>query len=119
MIRSVLWIRVWNLVGLVCLAMSLLLLPAGVRSVRAADGDEPLMSVDPSLLPNESAILNTPPAAPVIGACEAKEVIRPHLRLVADESRIPFIVLNTGGYNYDSLPSALDPAALRFESKTR
>jgi len=117
MIRSVLINKILRSVGLVCLAMSLLLMPAGVRSVRAEDGEKALMSVDPTLVAGEPSNVEGPAVAPVVEAAAADEAVRPGS--AGTEVQPGVIVLNTRGYNYGPLPSELDPAALGQEAKTR
>jgi hypothetical protein len=50
--RTTLSIRIINLCGVVCLSMSLAHLPAGVNVVRAEDGAEKPMTVDPLCCPS-------------------------------------------------------------------
>ncbi len=117
-IRPVLWTRVLNSAGLVCLATSLLLLPAGVRSIRAADEAERPIRVDPTPVASESAISGNPPAAPLKRAGEADQIPRPGS---ADrKAQAGVIVLNTRGYNYGpTTPGEQNPAAAGLESKQR
>ena len=96
--------------------MSLLLMPAGVRSVRAEDGAEALMSVDPTLEVSAPGNLEGPPVAPVVEPAAGDEALRPGS--AGTEVQHGVIVLNTRGYNYGPSPSALDPAALGQEAKT-
>jgi hypothetical protein len=95
-----------------CLGASLLLLPAGVRSVRADEGAEQLMSVDPTLVAGEPVISGDPPVAPAHEPGTAAEAHRPA------DSGTDVIVLNTRGYNYGPSPTEIDPAALAVESQT-
>ncbi len=76
--------------------MAMLLLPAGVRSIRAEDGAERLMSVDPALVSTAPSISEAPPGAPVIGAGDTDRVLRPGIA-----------------------GSEVQPGAIGFGSKTR
>ena len=92
-------------------------MPAGVRTVRAEDGAQALMSVDPALVAKEPANVEGPPVAPVAEPTAPDEAVRPGS--AGTEVQPGVIVLNTRGYNYGPSPSELDPAALGQESKTR
>lgn len=117
-IRSLVWNRILRWAGLVCLATTLLLNSAVVRSVRAEDDASALMTVDPALVPHESPISEGPPA----------ELGGP----VAEERGADVIQLNMSGYNYDNYglydekgrpviaePGTLSPAALNPTAKSR
>ena len=85
-IGSAIWNRVVIAAGLFCVAMTLLLLPLGLQSVRAENGAEALM-------------IEVADAAPSPGMAGLE--IQPGL-----------IRLNTRGYNYGPMPAELDPAAI-------
>ncbi len=116
MVRSTFWKRSWSLVGLACLAMTVLLLPAGVRIVRAEDEVPARISVAPGPAITESNPLQGPTVLPIIRAGDGIEALRPGVAGI--EVAPGVILLNTTGYNYPALSAELDPAALEFESET-
>jgi hypothetical protein len=113
-IRSAVWNRLLISTGLFCLAMTLLLLPLGVQSVRAEDGAEALMSIDPTLAPIDLNADQPPRVAPMI---EADAALPPGMPGIEIQSGV--IGLNTRGYNYGPMPAELDPAAIAQERNTR
>ena len=117
--RPTLWNRLSNAVGLICLAMTLLLLPAGVRIVRADDEAEERASVTPPLPTPPASELATPQkpvVAPVVEIDEAKEALR--IDSAGTEGEPGVIVLNTRGYNYGPPPARPAPATDDRESTT-
>ena len=87
-------LRPIDLLGGLCVVATLLLTSA-VDVVRAEDGDEAIMSVDPALVAEQEPPM--PQAAP-------------------SEATPPRIVhLNVRGYNYGAGPGGIDPAAMRVE----
>jgi hypothetical protein len=117
MIRSVLFSRILSSAGLVCLAMSLLLMPAGVRVVRAHDEAKAPLSADPSPQPVEPASSVGPPTAAVVDVDTADDVPR-RGRAGTTEVQTGVVVLNTRGYNYGPPPAKPEPAANGQETKT-
>ena len=123
-IRSSLWNRVSTGAGLLALAMTLMLMPAGVRIVRAEDADGSLMSVDPALVANATkgesdpdVVEKSSPAAPILPLAKDPDAVeRPGI--AGREIQPGIVVLNTRGYNYGPPPAPLDPAAIGVESKT-
>ena len=114
--RPVLWNRLSNAAGLICLAMTLLLLPAGVRIVRADDEAEGRASVTPTPPASEDATPQKPVVAPVIEIDEAKEALR--RGSAGTEGEPGVIVLNTRGFNYGPPPARPGPATDDRESTT-
>jgi len=106
--------RIATFGGLVCLGVTLALLPAGVNVVRAEDGAEALMSVDP-LLAQQPAPSVAPPA-PVIPATAAAQ-LQPGQP--ADTVSPGVVVLNNRGYNYGPPPAEIDPSAMDREDQNR
>lgn len=102
--------------GSVCLLAMLLLLPMGVRSVRADSADAQLMSVDPELVEAQAEARPEPvapgpvPAAPPPASPGALPPGAPGV-----EIRPGVVLLNTQGYNVVPDMQELDPAALFFE----
>ena len=118
MTRSALWNRFATSVGLLCLATTLALLPAGVRTVWAEPEGESLVSVDPLLEASETATAEQPPAAPVDKpVVDSEDLRRPGLSSVQTRSGV--VVLNTRGYNYGPPSSTRDIEAIRQEFETR
>ena len=115
-VRKKLWNRIGTLSGLLCLGMTLALLPIGVSAVRAGDGTESLMSLDPLLVEGQAESTLPKPVAPVITPAEAGEFVRPGS--AGTEVQPGVIVLNTRGYNYGPPPATIDPAAMNHESPT-
>ncbi len=119
--------RMTTAVGCVCLAIALLLLPAGVRIVRADQG-EAVMSVDPELVAEAARVAKerreerpahaAPVVAPILPA-DVGEAVAERPGIAGREIRPGVIVLNTRGYNYGPPPAQLDPAALGHESDPR
>jgi hypothetical protein len=105
-----------NAAGLICLAMTLLLLPAGVRIVRADDEAEGRASVTPTPTASEDATPQKPVVAPVIEIDEAKEALR--RGSAGTEGEPGVIVLNTRGFNYGPPPARPGPATDDRESTT-
>ncbi len=117
--RPTLWNRLSNAVGLICLAMTLLLLPAGVRVVRADDEAEARASVTPPLPTPPASELATPQkpvVAQVVEIDEAKEALRRDSVGTAGEPGV--IVLNTRGYNYGPPTARPAPVTDDRESTT-
>ena len=110
--RRSIWSRIGTVVGLLCLGSVLAMMPLGVTAVRAGDEAETLMSVDPLLVARERARTPVqPPASP--GPTE--EAIEPGAGPVEVQPGV--IVFNMRGYNYGQTPSALEPAAMKQESR--
>jgi hypothetical protein len=107
--------RIITLVGVSCLGMSLALLPAGVNVVRADDGAEKLMSVDPLLVAGDPVMPRPPPVGSV--PMPAEGVDGNPSKVSSGEVPAGPIVLNTRGYNYGPPPAAIDPAAMRLEGR--
>lgn len=117
--RPALWNRFWNAVGLICLAMTLLLLPAGVRIVRADDEAAGRASVTPALPTPPVSDQATPQqsvVAPVVEINEAKEALR--RGGAGTEGEPGVIVLNTRGFNYGPPPARPAPATDDRDSAT-
>ncbi len=87
-----------DVLGLLCVVATLVL-TSGVNAVRAEDGEEALMSVDPALVEARDA-RRAQPSAPAA---------------VPEEPQVIF--LNTRGYNYGPPPGEIDPAAIRYEGE--
>jgi len=115
MVWSALWNRVSGFAGPVCLAIPLLLLPAGVRDVRADDGVDGRMSVDPALVSSEPAISKKAAAAPAVRAGDEGQVLLP--RPARTEASPEVVVLNTRGYNYGPMPLEPAPASIGSDSE--
>jgi hypothetical protein len=96
--------------------MTLLLLPAGVRSVRADDEAAGRASVTPTPPASEHVTPQKPVVAPVTEIDEAKEALRRGGAGTEGESGI--IVLNTRGFNYVPPPARPGPATDVRESTT-
>ncbi|MBJ22895.1 MAG: hypothetical protein CL933_26090 [Deltaproteobacteria bacterium] len=114
--RRLLMNRMRTLTGVLCVFGCLLLLSPGVRTVRAEDGEETLMSIDPVL----EAKRARPPAAqpPAAVARVPEEGVEPDRPgAPANEVRPGVIVLNTRGYNYGSPHARREPGAMRFETE--
>jgi hypothetical protein len=110
--QNPLWNRMGITVGLLCLGSMLAILPLGVSAVRAGDGAETLMSVDPLLASQQRE--NATAAAVIPGAGVEESIKRgPANRDVEPE----VIVLNTRGYKYGP-PPTIDPAAQNRASQT-
>ncbi len=109
--RKPLWNRIRTAIGLLCLGSMLALLPLGVSPVRAGDGTETLMSVDPLRVVGPQS---TAPVVPVAPPVEAEGRIKSGSPRVEVQPGV--FVLNTRGYNYGQAPSALDPAAMKREA---
>ena len=115
--RAVLWNRLSSSAGLICLAMSLLLLPVGVRSVRADDDSKGPVSVDSVPRPSEATTAEKPVVAqPVTAAADAQANLRPGGAGGEDQAEI--VVLNTRGFNYGPPLVNTDPVAADPEAKT-
>ena len=115
-IRPAFWNRLLTFAGLFCLTATLLLLPAGVRTVRAEDGAQGSKSVNPTPPSSESDVVEPPPTAnvnPPGKVDEAGRPGRPH-----SEDRPGFISLNTRGYNYGPPPVEVAPAPVPDEPST-
>ncbi|HEB91310.1 MAG TPA: hypothetical protein ENI85_17170 [Deltaproteobacteria bacterium] len=117
--------RTTTAVGLACLAMTLILLPMGVRIARAGEGDAAIMSVDPELAarttaegPEPRPTDAVPVVAPVLPA-DPDDALAERPGAAGREIRPGVVVLNTRGYNYGPPPARIDPAALGHESGTR
>jgi hypothetical protein len=119
MIRSVLFSRILSSAGLVCLAMSLLLMPAGVRIVRAHDEVKEPISADPSPQTGRAHEFGGgPPTAAVVGADAAEQAPR-RGSVGTTEGQTGVVVLNTRGYNYGPPSAKPEPASIGQEPKTR
>ena len=116
MIQCRFLVRSLNLVGFSCLTATLLLMPMGVRIVRAEDGVPVRMSVEPEPTSIEPILSASPTVLPVIKLGDGPDALRPGIAGIEIEPGI--ILLNTNGYNYPSAAAGLDPAALEFESET-
>jgi hypothetical protein len=111
---AVLWNRLSSGAGLICLAMSLLLLPVGVRSVRADDDAKGPVSADSVSRPSEATTSEKPAVArPVTAVGDAPTHLRPGGAGGEDQAEV--VVLNTRGFNYgpprvnpDPVPVAVD-----------
>lgn len=115
--RKTLWNRIGTLIGLLCLVMTLAILPFGVSTVRAGDEAETLMSVDPLLVAGQAETADPAPfVAPVIAPSDIEGKLRPGSAGVEVQPGV--IVLNTRGYNYGPPPATIDPAAMNHESQT-
>lgn len=117
--RLALWNRLWNVAGLICLATTLILLPAGVRIVRADDEAAGPASATPTLPPPSASEQGTPQkpvVAPVVEIDEAKETLRRGSAGAEGESGV--IVLNTRGFNYGPPPARQAPATEDREPTT-
>jgi hypothetical protein len=115
--RSVLWNRLSSSTGLICLALSLLLLPVGVRSVRADDDAKGLVSADSIPRPSETTTSEKPAVArPVTAVGEAQANLRPGGAGGEDQAEV--VVLNTRGFNYGPPLVNPDPAAGDPEANT-
>jgi hypothetical protein len=104
--------RIRATVGLLSLGLMVGLLSLGVNAVRAGDGAEKLMSVDPLLVSGQAESAR---AAVVIPPGEVEEMIErgsERMEVMPD-----VVVLNTRGYNYGP-PPAIDPAAMNRDSQT-
>jgi hypothetical protein len=110
------WNRLLTFAGLFCLTASLLLLPAGVRTVRAEDGAQGSKSVNPTPSSSESDIVEPPPIAPENPATKIDEADRPGR--TRGEVRPEFVPLNTRGYNYGPPPVEVAPAPVPDEPST-
>lgn len=108
--------------GSVCLLATLLLLPMGVRAVRADPPEAPLMSVDPKLVeaqaeartgPETAAEFVAPGPVPAAPQPAGPGALQPGAPGV--EIRPGVVLLNTQGYNAVPDMQELDPAALFFE----
>lgn len=116
-IRSALWNRLSSSAGLICLAMTLLLWPAGVRSVRADDESKEAVSEDLALPPSRVATSEKSAVVlPVTKVGDAQEMLRPDGAGSQDQDGV--VVLNTRGFNYGPSPANLAPVAVGHESKT-
>ncbi len=111
------WNRLLTFAGLFCLTATLLLLPAGVRTVRAEDGAQVSKSVNPTPPSSESDEIEPPPTAPVNPADKVDEADRPGRP--HSEVRPEFVPLNTRGYNYGPPPVEVAPAPVPDEPSTR
>jgi hypothetical protein len=120
--EATLWNRIVTGLGLVCLAMTLLLLSPGVRAVHADGNLEANRSVDPVA---EAAAHKAALEAEKI----ASDLAAKNLEAIEEIVRTPgpadievepgIVVLNTRGYNYGPPLDALDPAALGVEADNR
>lgn len=116
-IQPVLRNRLLSSAGLICLAMTLFLLPGGVRVVRADDASAGPVCEDPALSPGPSAASEKPVIAlPLAKAGEAPETRQPGA--AGSEGPAGVVVLNTRGFNYGPPPSDPGPAALGQEART-
>jgi hypothetical protein len=111
------WNRLLTFAGLFCLTATLLLLSAGVRTVRAEDGAQVSKSVNPTPTSSESDIVEPPPIAPMNPAGKVDEADRPGRP--RSEVRPEFVPLNTRGYNYGPPPAAVAPEPVLDEPSTR
>ena len=107
-IGSAIWNRVVIAAGLFCVAMTLLLLPLGLQSVRAENGAEAPMSIDPTLSPIDPNDDQPPRVVPMIEVADAA----PSPGMAGLEIQPGLIRLNTRGYNYAPMPAELDPAGI-------
>lgn len=114
-LRKTLSNRMISLAGVLCLGMSFALLPAGVNAVRAEDGTEKLMSVDPLLVNTGPDVQIPSPAEAAPDSAAGTDGTRPGVS--AEEMPIGAIVLNTRGYNYGPPPAEIDPAAMQREGR--
>jgi hypothetical protein len=114
--RPVFWNRLLSSAGLICLAMTLLLLPAGVRSVRADDEAEGHVSTAPKHPAREPATSQKRVVAPVTRIDDAEEALR--RGSAGTEGQPGVIVLNTRGYNYGPPQARPGPATDGRESTT-
>ena len=115
--QSKLWNRLLSSAGLICLAGTLFLLPAGVRIVRADDASTGPVCEDPALSPSPSVASEKPVVAlPVTKVGEAPETLQPGA--AGSEVEAEVVVLNTRGFNYGPPPANPDPAALGQETRT-
>ena len=113
---AVLWNRLSSLAGLICLAMSLLFLPVGVRTVRADDDSKESVSADSVSQPSEAATSEKPGVArPVAAVADAQANLRPGDAGGEDPAEV--VVLNTRGFNYGPPLVNPDPVAADPEAK--
>jgi len=114
--RAVLWNRLSSSAGLICLAMSLLLLPVGVHSVRADDDWKGPVSADSVPRPSEATTSEKPAVAPPVTAVgDAQADLRPGGEWGEDQAEV--VVLNTRGFNYGPPLVNPDPVAVDPEAK--
>jgi len=114
--RAVLWNRLSSSAGLICLAMSLLLLPVGVHSVRADDDSKGPVSADSVPRPSEATTSEKPAVAPPVTAVgDAQADLRPGGEWGEDQAEV--VVLNTRGFNYGPPLVNPDPVAVDPEAK--
>ena len=116
MFRSRYLSRATLFAGFGCLAASLLLMPMGVRIVRADDAIVVEASTEPETNPTEPLREAGPASARIIKAGDGIEALQPGVAGVEISPGV--VVLNTSGYNYRSAPTEFDPAAMELESKT-
>ena len=97
--------------------MTLLLLPAGVRSVWADDESKGPAGEDPALLPSKSLTVETPAVVlPGSKVGDAAETLRADG--AGSQNQDGIVVLNTRGFNYGPPAANPDPAAVGREAKT-
>ncbi len=126
-----------EMVGVACLASSLLLTSFGVRAVRAEGEVAPLMTVDPALAPAATVTLAAPPAMPLAEPAAQPASADPDDARTSQSREIPkagegarpgqpaveiapgIVVLNTRGYNYGPPPGELDRQAIEHERRSR